>query len=196
MLDLEIRQSTKNKKNLDHVMQHLWDEYYVAKDRGFSEEEMIDAVSTVTGKDMRWFFDDYIYDVTTMDYNKFLGYAGLKLDRNKANRPFLGLGTAVENGATVATRVTPLAAAQTAGVLEGDEIIAVGDYRINGNLGEVMSNFSIGDQTTITLSRKGKIMQLDVSLGANPRLNYTIGKLENASKQQKDIYRDWIGSSF
>lgn len=196
MLDLEIRQSTKNKQNLDNVMQYLWDTYYVGEDRGFSEEEMIQAVSTITGKDMQWFFDDYIYDVTPMDYDKFLGYAGLKLNRNKAEKPYLGLGTSVEDGATVVSSVRPLSSAQQAGVLKGDEIIAIGDYRVSGNLGEIMSNFKIGDQTAFTISRDGKIMQLDATLGSNPNIRYAISKLDNVSRQQKEIYQDWIGKSF
>jgi predicted metalloprotease with PDZ domain len=79
LLDLGIRQSTENKKSLDDVMRLLYWRYYKEKGRGISDAEVEQACEEVAAASLKEIFE-YIYTTKEMDYNKYLGFAGLRLE--------------------------------------------------------------------------------------------------------------------
>lgn len=79
LLDLAIRQSTQNKKSLDDVMRHLYQHYYQKLQRGFTDAEFEQACETIAGAPLTEVFE-YVYTTKVPDYNKYLNYAGLRLD--------------------------------------------------------------------------------------------------------------------
>jgi len=80
LLDLEIRNATKNTNSLDDVMRLLYRQYYQQKQRGFTEAELQMACEQVAGMSLSSFFE-YVYTATALDYAKYLAYAGLKIDK-------------------------------------------------------------------------------------------------------------------
>jgi predicted metalloprotease with PDZ domain len=82
MFDLAVRHATANKKSFDDVMRTLYRKYYQEKKRGFTEAELKQEIETVAGTKLPELFD-YIYTTKEMDYNKYLGYAGLRVDPSK-----------------------------------------------------------------------------------------------------------------
>lgn len=78
LLDFEIRNATGNKRSLDDVMKLLYWKYYKEKGRGFTEAEFQQACEEAASKPLMEFFE-YVYTTKTLDYDKYLGYAGLKL---------------------------------------------------------------------------------------------------------------------
>ena len=80
LLDFEIRNATQNKSSLDDVMRLLYWKYYKEQNRGFTEAEFQMACEQVAGIGLSVFFE-YIYTTKELDYNKYLAYAGLKVDR-------------------------------------------------------------------------------------------------------------------
>lgn len=81
-LDLAIRNATQNKKSLDDVMRFLYREYYKKKQRGFTDAEFQLACERVAGISLVSEFE-YVNTTKELDYNKYLGYAGLKIDRKE-----------------------------------------------------------------------------------------------------------------
>lgn len=79
LLDFEIRNSTGNKRSLDDVMKLLYWKYYKEKGRGFTEAEFQQACEEVASKPLMEFFE-YVYTTKELDYDKYLTYAGLKLN--------------------------------------------------------------------------------------------------------------------
>lgn len=78
-LDFAIRHATQNKKSLDDVMRLLYYTYYKKKNRGFTDAEFREASERVAKTSLSEIFE-YVHTTKTLDYDKFLGYAGLKLD--------------------------------------------------------------------------------------------------------------------
>ena len=78
ILDLAIRHSTENKKSLDDVMRQLYWQYYKKEHRGFTDAEFQQACETVCGHNLNEVFE-YVYTTKELDYNTYLGYAGLKM---------------------------------------------------------------------------------------------------------------------
>ncbi len=79
LLDLKIRHETGGEKNLDHLMKLLYQRYYRELKRGFTDEEFRAACEEIAGADLSEFID-YVYTTRPVDYDRYLGYAGLKLE--------------------------------------------------------------------------------------------------------------------
>ena len=79
LMDIRIRQFTKNKKSLDDVMRLLYDVYYKKLQRGFTEEEFWAACERVAGEplvEMR----RYVDTTDEIDYPHLLEPGGLTID--------------------------------------------------------------------------------------------------------------------
>ncbi len=79
LLDLKIRHETENKKSLDDVMRALYQKFYKDRGRGFTDGEFRQVCEETAGAPLDEFFD-YVYTAKPIDYDKYLGYAGLKLE--------------------------------------------------------------------------------------------------------------------
>lgn len=84
LLDLEIRNNTKNQKSLDDVMRYLYNEYYEKKQRGFTEAEFWQTAEQIAGKSLVE-IRSYVETVNEIDYQKYLKYAGLQIDLSPVN---------------------------------------------------------------------------------------------------------------
>jgi len=87
-LDLFIRNRTSNAKSLDDAFNNLkarsWSapkaSYYL-QGRGYTEDDVEQAVSAAAGVNMHDWFDKHVGGTEDMDYDEALGWAGLKLVR-------------------------------------------------------------------------------------------------------------------
>ncbi|HLK30504.1 MAG TPA: hypothetical protein VKT28_18125 [Puia sp.] len=82
LLDFEIRHATANKKSLDDVMRLVYWQYYKKLQRGFTDAEFQQACEAVAGTSLNKVFE-YVYTVKEFDYNSYLSFAGLKIDKEK-----------------------------------------------------------------------------------------------------------------
>ncbi len=200
LLDLAIRNETNGEKSLDDVMRYMYEKFYKQEGRGFTDEEMQETILEVVGTPCTEFFTNYIHGTDDLDYNKYLGYAGLKLeDKNLDNKnTYLGVNTkANDDGQLIITSVDSEGAAYEAGLNVDDEIIAVNGFRINsGNFGKFIKMNKPGDEVEFMVSRAGLVRKFTAKLISNPKSNFQIVKNDKATKKQKDIYKDWLNEDF
>ena len=78
LLDFAIRHTTQNQKSLDDVMRFLYRHYYQQLHRGFTDAEFEQACETIAGVPLTRLFE-YVYTTKEIDYDTYLGYAGLKM---------------------------------------------------------------------------------------------------------------------
>lgn len=194
LLDLEISHSTGGKQNLDDVMRYLYNEYYKRLKRGFTDQEFGAAVEKIAGKSVDNFFKKHIYDTQPIDYNKYLGYVGLKLVNYNEGRndPYLGVATALTGGKLMVTSVMRGTAAYEYGLNVNDEILAVDKYRVTDDLNRMIEMKKVGDKINILISRGGEIQNLEVVLDKNPNGSYRIEKADTATQQQASILQSWL----
>ncbi|SFW67627.1 M61 family metallopeptidase [Chitinophaga sancti] len=79
LLDLQIRQATKNRKSLDDVMRGIYKKYYQQLQRGYTETEFRQMCEQIAGMQLTELFQ-YVSTTKEVDYNKYLAYAGLRLE--------------------------------------------------------------------------------------------------------------------
>lgn len=81
IFDLAIRNATQNKKSLDDVMKYIYDFYYKQLNRGFTDAEFRQVCETIAGTQLSEEFE-YVYTTREIDYEKYLGFAGIKIEKS------------------------------------------------------------------------------------------------------------------
>ena len=192
IIDLEIIKRTSGKKKLDDVMRLLFEIYYKQKKRGFTEQEFADALKTVTGSSFTDLLQHIIYTTNPIEYNTYLNYVGLELKNEASKKMPLGVTVKVENGKTIIKSVELNKPASEAGLSVNDEIIAINDYRVNGDLDEFTARFKLSEKTTILVSRMGKLHTFEVIPTSDKTLNNKLAKVKDPDETQKSYYDFWI----
>lgn len=203
LLDLQIRHSSKNEKSLADVMRRLYSEYYKKKKRGFSKEEFKKEVERAAGVKLDNFFRDHVNGTKEIDYNKYLLYAGLELDKipsaSKATS-LLGVVTRDRGGKLTISRIVRDSPAWNYGLNVNDEIIAINDLRVNrSELEATLNRFGSGEKLKFTIIRNDWLRNIDVILAESSEEEYFLFPREKATELQKKIYesffmQEWSGS--
>ncbi|WP_258100058.1 M61 family metallopeptidase [Marinoscillum pacificum] len=84
LLDLAIRNATENEKSLDDVMRLAYFRFYKDKNRGFTDSEFNSLCEEVAGAALTEIFE-YVYTTKALNYDKYLSYGGLKLEKSESS---------------------------------------------------------------------------------------------------------------
>lgn len=123
LLDLSILHDTRGKRGLDDVMRSLYRDFY-RRNKGFTPSDLVPTVSEVAGKSYEDFFRRYVTGVDVPDYDRVLGFAGVRLSRRQRLVGFLGARHSVVAGGVRLDDVRPGGPAHLAGLRTGDVIVA------------------------------------------------------------------------
>lgn len=210
LLDLEIRRATSDKRSLDDVMRLLWQRY--GDESGVPEDGVEKAASEVAGKDLKPFFDRALRSTEELDYSVF-SHVGLEARfrvRESANdkggsaprvkaqdaKPRGYLGITTKGSSTIGT-VLDDSPAMAAGLYPDDEIVALDGFKADaGSLVSRSEEKKPGDQVTVTVFRRDKLLELPVTLGQKPADAVYLAKVERPTEQQKASFQAWMGASF
>jgi len=200
LLDLEIRHSTKNDKTLADVMRRLYTDYHKKKKRGFSKEEFKKEVERAAGKKLDNFFRDYVDDTKEIDYNKYLLYAGLELDKiptaSKATT-LLGVAMSRSGGNLTIRRIVRDSPAWNYGLNVNDEILAINDHRVNkSNFAVTLNRYGPGDKLKFTLVRNDWLRDINVVMAESSEEEYFLFPIEEPTELQKAIYESYFMSDW
>ena len=201
IMDLETIHSTQANAGLDEVMKAMYDEFYTKKGRGYTDAEFKTMLEKISGKSFADVYKDYVNGLKTIDYNKYLGYAGFTLtdDADKGYDAYLGAVTALKDGKIILTNVSRQSPAWNAGLNVNDEILSIDGNRINNvsdpRLSEVekfISGKKPGEKITISFNRDGLIRQTELTLVRNPNHRFRIGSLPNLTDSQIAVRKRWL----
>jgi predicted metalloprotease with PDZ domain len=198
MLDMEIRKSTRNSKSLDDAMRKLYEKTYVKEGRGYTGREFEEICEELGGKSaIEEIFGARVRGHEPVDFNRYLGYAGLTLGtKSKGTSSFKGyLGVKVKGDSgkiVVASKLFSTPAAEC-GIAAGDEIIALDNLRVDAStLGFYISNKKPGEKISILISRDGYLESLEATLAEAPQFDTRIYKKDNATPEEKELFEHWM----
>jgi len=192
LLDFKIRHETKNKKSLDTVMQALYQKYYKQLKRGWTDDEFRAACEDVAAANLKEIFD-YASTTQDIDYDKYLGYAGLQLEK-PVELPDAFLGAIVEdvNGKTIISAIEGDLPAQQAKLAVNDEIKALDGIKTDAAaLNNSIAAKKPGDRIKLALSRAGKDIEIEVALGHKMQRSFKIVPIATPNPLQTAILQDW-----
>ena len=131
LLDFKIRHETKNRRSLDTVMQTLYRKFYKELKRGWTDEEFRAVCENVAGVPLKEIFE-YASTTIDIDYNKYLGYAGLELEK-PVELPDSYLGAIAEDveGRLILTAIEGDSPAKAAGLAAKDEVRSLDGVKVD-----------------------------------------------------------------
>ena len=84
--------------------------------------------------------------------------------------------------------------AQAAGLNNGDELIAVDQYRLKGGIEQRLKNYDVGDSMELLIARRQKITARTIVVGSRPKpKTWRLRKAKKASQQQTRHFSAWLG---
>jgi len=202
LLDLEIRSRTGGAKSLADVMQYLYHECYEAPPatyygpgRGYTEDDVLNALNEVSGTDFSQFFQDYIRGTQPLPYDDVLKLAGLKLTQTlePGAPPSLGVLIEATDLGEKITSVIPGGAADRAGLSRDDVLIAVDELSLaTTSLDDRLKMYPPGAVVPFTVQRFGKRLRISVKLDPPSAWQYSIQEIPKATADQIKVRESWL----
>lgn len=103
-----------------------------------------------------------------------------------------------ENGSLNIRRINRGACGYESGLSVDDKIVAINNSRIRNNdeLKAAINANNIGDKITVWTVCWGRLTPVSVTLSESGSNKYKIEKLKKANRQQKMVYKTWLGADF
>ena len=194
LLDLSILHDTAGKSGLDDVMRALYRDHY-QKGKGFTTEDMISIINTLTKRDYHDFYRRYVWGVEVPPYDTILGYAGYKIDKATTREPELGVeATVAPGGGIEVTRVHPGTAAQQAGLQAGDLLVSFDGVEVRRGFGAVSERLTqkMGQSIKIVVTRAGQNKTLEMQVTGQEQPAYKITEMPQPTPDQLKVRESWL----
>jgi predicted metalloprotease with PDZ domain len=195
LLDMLLIRESKGQANLDNLLRDMYQEYYLKKDIWFTEEDLEKELIKRLGEKGKAFLQDYVYGLKRPDWKKEFGAFGIRIaDRNEENKA-LSLGIRLQSsGQRMTVQSLPSnGPAHNSGLHIGDEIIAIGDRRIESpELGSVLNSIKAGQEVEILYSRNGRVLITKVMAAPEPGKSFRLDWDEKATPDQDFLRKKWL----
>lgn len=194
--DYLIRKSTKNKYGIEEVMRRLYYSQEISK-KGYGEKDYQELLESVSGVSFQNFFDNYINGTHSYEpiLQDALAYFGLKMsliDSKLTSENTLGIKLKPSKSKYVIHSFSPGSPADMCGLCAGDEILAVNNIKLEGDLEQWLGYFNIRD-ISLTIARAQRIIEKKIPVvhrSFYPK--YKLNVLEEKSPTQLKALQSWV----
>ena len=171
-LDLSLRLRARAKHSggsLEGLFRRLWAQRDpLTGEAAITIDDIVAAASAEAGEDMRWFFDRYVYGTEELPLPALLEQAGFEVGSELASGAD-AVWSGMQGYASVSA-VAPGSPAAAAGIMHGDELIAVDGARVTRveEANARLRGLGLGASATISLFRRERLLELALTTAANP----------------------------
>ncbi len=198
LLDASIRAQSNDEKSLDDVMHQLWVNH-LETGAGYDVDGVRNIIEDVTGFDPTEFWERFVTGTDPLPYEDlWLNRIGFKLEEPEDNA-WLGVDFTTKHGQVICKTVHDGGPAETAGLSNGDELVAIDGWRVlaasgtaDWNYQERITALDPGDTMTVTLAREGKLMERTLTAAVNPA-KVKLKPVDEPSDEQVAAFRAWCG---
>ncbi len=204
LLDVELRAATDGRHGLDEVFRGLWKE--AGEPEGYLPGRVEAEVERVGGRGVRRLLERWVGTTAKMPYRATYAKAGLSYrevvptlseDAAKGRRHVLGkLGVELmPEGTPLKIRnVDPDGAGAEAGLLIGDELLALDGRRLDrGSWRRLWRAAKPGTKVAVTLYRHDTLLTLEVVPRKDARKMARLEIDEGAAPAQRRVRKRWLG---
>ncbi|WP_456418228.1 M61 family metallopeptidase [Thiolapillus sp.] len=185
-LDMQLRDSSREQRSLDHFMRRLWEDYG-KQDKGVTAPELERLASEVAGEDLSAFFARTVHDTEELPLEEWLASVGvgyqLRPARNQEDwggvrgepepvepKPALGARYRQQGDLVELVQVFDGGSAQEAGLSAGDRLIAIDGLQVSAkNLDRLMGRFEPGEEVPVHAFRRDELMTFSLPIQPAPR---------------------------
>lgn len=192
MLDAKIIKKFNGKKSLDDFMQHIYQAYFVEKNRGFSEDEFKKELEDFLGENMDDFYAKYINGTEIPDYNSIFAPVGVEVKYDGQKKPDVGASVKASGSNAIISYVRRGSSAEEAGLSVNDEIIGINGMRVDQKeVNEIFGSLGTGDEINVLISRDQQLYSIDLKVlpYEQPHFDY---KVVTSDKKVKKLYDYWL----
>jgi len=197
LLDLAIRHASSNTRSLDDFFRRL-NHDFAKRGRLFTRQDLIRVLTELApeGCDFRQFFRDTVEGTQELDYDAYLGYAGLRLERTSGVEPSLGFA-AVQNfgGPVIVQSVESGGSAERAGIASGDELLEMMGKPLRSLPDLTRSGLAAGSEVQFRVRREGRELAIRFRLDSAPGTSYSIEEDPKATEAQRRLREHWLKGS-
>ena len=200
--DMEIRRKTNSRSSLDDVMREMYSRYdrSGAGQGGYPPGAFEDVVESIGGPDVRAAVESMLKTTSDPDIDAALRWYGLALERAPGLSPDeqaqAGMGIDWLNSGTklVAEHVLLGYPGAAAGVLPGDELLAIDGFRVtpedfSSRLAKLLPN----DEVELTVVRHGRLLTVPLTVGDEIPGHYSIVTRQGINNREKKRLEAWLG---
>jgi predicted metalloprotease with PDZ domain len=202
-LDLELRLRSRGKGSLVGLFRRLMASHG-ARGRGITTDDIVAAATAEAGADMRDFFRRYIEGTDELPLLAQLQQIGVEVEIRapwegessplaaRRKRSWSGLtfaGDAVRS-------VAPDSPAARAGIMPGDELIAVADVRTRSGdeAAERLADHEPGQSVEVALFRGGRLVRRTLTLAEDPRKLYRFSAAATVTPDVRELRDAWLAA--
>jgi predicted metalloprotease with PDZ domain len=193
LLDLAIRHASHNQHSLDDLMRRL-NQDFARRARLFTQSDVRAIVGELAPRfaDRDAFLSDYLSGTRELDYNTYLGFAGLRLVMEAHDRPALGfLAVRSFDGPVQVETVEPGSNAAQAGVERGDILLKINGEPPTDLPENQISGMKPGQQIKLEARRGGRVLKFKYPLGARLETQYRVEEVD-ATAEQLQVRQGWL----
>lgn len=195
LLDLILIKESKGTQNLDNLMRDMYAEYYLKKDQAFTEKDLENELIKRLGAKGSDFLNRFVYGLDRPDWAGILADFGIQLvDRNATTKPLtLGLRLQGNNGRFTVQSIPNNGPAFLSGIYVGDEIISVGNRKVEtADLNGMLAGLKVGESVSILYSRSGELNSAELTVAADPGKSLRLDWVENPGEQKEFLRKKWL----
>ena len=200
--DMEIRRETNNRKSLDTVVRAMYSQYGPRESglAGYPPGAFEQQVESVAGPAVRKAVEKMLQTTVDPHIDEALAFYGLSLQRTPLNGKGEGESAGIgvnweESGAALfAEYVVRGQPAAKAGVLPGDELLAINGFRVApDNYLARFLKLERGEEVELTLVRDGRLLTVSMVTGPEIPVSYAILPDSRINNREKERMEGWLG---
>ena len=185
-LDLHLR---RNGGSLMEVLRQLWLSHG-RWGRGYSEADLVQAFATQS-PDLSTQLPRWLRELDDPDLDGYLSSVGLFLDAEMASTPWAGLTPRQEGGGLLAARVVRGGPAAQAGVMVGDELVALDQQRLKSP-DDLQRALRPDQSQTLLIARRSQLRSLELRPQAPQVERFQLKRVADATDAQLAAQQRWL----
>ena len=188
LIDLKIRNATRNGKSLDDVMR-FFNRWFAEHNVGFEENDVERACTAVSNLDLEEFFARHVWGTVDPPLKEILAYAGIEYseERLQADFPF----TWRLNDGRV--QVRQVGEGFTEEGLRRNDIVVSVDGQRDYDVQDLLSRHAGGEKLMLILERDGQESDMVVELRARETITPHLALSADPTPLQLEIRNSWLG---
>jgi len=194
LLDLELRARTGNRVSMDSVMVEMV-ACFPSTSPGYTTQDLLEVISRLSGSRFDEFFDRYIRSTDTLPLEERVNVIGLKLTLDPDGiKAYTGMINFDQNFRTIVRYALSDGPGYSAGVLPGDEIVAINGRRYTSEemKSYVETQIQPGDRIQLEILRRARQRTIEFAAAAAPKGRWKLSRAETPSETQKSAYSTWL----
>ena len=194
LLDLAVRHASQNQHGLWDLMRRLNSDF-AQRGRFYTRPDLIEIAESLApaGGVWRKFFDDYISGTRELDFETYLGFAGLRLTTREKQSAALGFEAAqgLDQPVTVVS-VEPESTAYQAGLREGDILEEMNGKALQLPPAEQVRGMKVGQEIGFRVKRGEDELTIRFALQSQGYTSYKIEEIKHATPEQHRLRDSWL----